>query len=160
MEKVNSVKTVSGAYSVALHCSAQAQPRPMITWTRRRQGWVKMSWTSSINITCFVCWGLLSSWNVDVWHSDFTQWIVGWQLIYLLIASLHCDCNQKPTERRVYFWTNPQARTCCIFFFSSNFVRLSVISPVRYLYLIFSEAHLIKCWMNPLGLWVASTSTK
>ena len=38
VEKMNSVKTVSGVYSVALHCSAQAQPRPAITWTRRRPG--------------------------------------------------------------------------------------------------------------------------
>ena len=30
-----------------------------------------------------------------------------YQLIYLLIASLHCDCNQGKTGREVYFWINP-----------------------------------------------------
>ena len=30
-----------------------------------------------------------------------------YQLIYLLIASLHCDCNQGKTGCEVYFWINP-----------------------------------------------------
>ena len=74
VEKMNSVKTVSGVYSVALHCSAQAQPRPVITWTRRRPGWVTIYWTYFV----------LLSWNVDVWHSDYTRWIVTNLFIYWL----------------------------------------------------------------------------
>ena len=38
VEKMNSVMAVSGAYSAALHCSAQAQPRAEISWNRRRPG--------------------------------------------------------------------------------------------------------------------------
>ena len=34
LARLNSVTTVQGEYSVALHCTAHGKPRPDITWTR------------------------------------------------------------------------------------------------------------------------------
>ena len=122
---MNSVKTVSGVYSVALHCSAQAQPRPVITWTRRRPGWVTIYWTYFVFL----------SWNVDVWHSDYTQWIVTNLFIYWLphctVTAIKGKLGEKFTfELTPYTAISTLLILKFLWFYSSDFKNLVFVNSL------------------------------